>query len=168
LTVLVATDADVSGFLCLAGEVEHWFGPMVDDPTFHTALDGNVSRGTAFVVRGPAGLLGGLLTGGRAPRYHLGWLVVSKDFRGQGVGRALVQHALGGFARPCRVDVVTFGADHPASVGGGARMFYQQLGFRQGQTAPRGPEGGSRQWYHLALMAAAPPVSPAERGTAGQ
>jgi GNAT superfamily N-acetyltransferase len=151
--VTAGTPGDVDGLLALAAEVEDWFGPMVEDPGFHDALNRSIQRGTAWVVRSRGGheLLGGLLTGGRPPAYQLNWLVVTASARGNGVGSALVRHAVGRYPRPCRVGVVTFGADHPAAIDSGARPFYERLGFVAGAPAPRGPEGGSRQWYHLAL-----------------
>ena len=153
--VSAASPDDVQDLLSLAAEVESWFGPMVADPGFHTALERSIVRGTAFVVRAGSGsgLLGGLLTGGTAPIYRLNWLVVAASARRQGVGAALVRHAINGFQRPCRVDVVTFGKDHPAALEGGPRVFYERLGFEPGDAAPLGPEGGARQWYHLALPA---------------
>jgi ribosomal protein S18 acetylase RimI-like enzyme len=81
----------------------------------------------------------------------LNWLVVSASARGRGVGSALVRHAMESYVRPCRVDVVTLGVDHPAATEGGARAFYERLGFVAGAQAPPGPEGGSRQWYHRTL-----------------
>lgn len=48
---------------------------------------------------------------------------------------------------PGVLEVVTFGPDHPGAVAGGARVFYERLGFTPGEAAPAGPEGGSRQRY---------------------
>jgi GNAT superfamily N-acetyltransferase len=82
--------------------------------------------------------------------HRISWLVVAERARGTGVGRALVEYALRTHMSAAeRVDVLTFGADHPAAVQGGARVFYERLGFRAGEPGPPGPEGGSRQWYHL-------------------
>ena len=154
MAVMPAEPADVSGFLALAAEVEDWFGPMVADPEFHATLDRNIRRGTALVVRAEeTGLLGGMLIGGTSPAYRINWLVVAARARGRGIGRKLVLHAIQGMRRPCRLDVVTFGDDHPGAVEGGARAFYERLGFVPGDRAPRGPEGGTRQWYHLELAA---------------
>lgn len=152
--VTAGTPSDVNGLLGLAAEVEPWFGPMVEDPGFLAALDRNIQRGTAWVVRSPDGrdVLGALLTGGRAPVYRLNWLVVSAVARRAGVGSALVRHAIERYVRPCRVEVVTFGVDHPAAADSGARAFYERLGFIAGDQAPPGPEGGSRQWYQLSLV----------------
>jgi len=151
--VTAGTPPDVGGLLALAAQVEGWFGPMVDDPGFHEAMDRAIQRGTAWVVRSSDGrdLLGGLLTGGRAPAYRLNWLVVAASARGHGVGSALVRHAMALCVRPCRVDVVTFGPDHPAATDSGARAFYHRLGFVAGADASPGPDGGSRQWFHRTL-----------------
>ena len=153
MNVATALPEDLDGFLSLASEVENWFGPMVADPQFHATLEKNIARGTAFAVRADHALLGGLLTGGRQPTYRLNRLVAAAEARGQGVGRSLVHHAVNRFQRPSRVDVISFGKDHPAAVQGGARAFYERLGFAPGQDAPPGLEGGTRQWYHLTLSA---------------
>ena len=146
--------SDIAGFLALASGVESWFGPMVDDPDFHAVLSKNIDRGTAFVVRGAGTeLLGGLLTGGRPPIYRINWLVVGASSRGQGVGRRLMDYAFSYFERPCQVEVITFGPDHPAAVESGARAFYERLGFSPGGDAPTGPEGGTRQRFQLTLDA---------------
>jgi hypothetical protein len=49
--VTVAEMTDVAGYLALAVQVEHWFGPMLGDPVFHPVLDKNIRRGTALCVR---------------------------------------------------------------------------------------------------------------------
>lgn len=150
----LARPADLSGFRALAAEVEHWFGPMVDDPGFRRAVVRSIDRGRATVVEGAdGGLLGGLLFGGEPPVHHLHWLVVAERARGTGVGRALVEDVLRRQVpvRPATVEVVTFGADHPGAVLSGARVFYERLGFAPAEAAEPGPEGGSRQVYRLRL-----------------
>jgi len=151
--VVHASPADIHSFTALAAEVELWFGPMTNDPEFIRYVGRNIQRGTALIAHAPGGanVLGGLMTGGQAPTYRLNWLVVASATRGQGVGQALVNHAMDRFQRPCRVEVVTFGPDHPAAILSGARAFYERLGFHPGQDAPLGPEGGTRQQYHLQL-----------------
>jgi GNAT superfamily N-acetyltransferase len=155
-----AREQDYTGFLGLAAQVEHWFGPMVGESGFHRAVRKHIGRATALVAvpsdggpgpLGGPGLLGGLLFGGRAPVHHVHWLVVAEHARRQGVGRALMAEALRRF-RPLAgsVDVVTFGADHPGAVTSGARVFYERLGYAPAEAADPGPEGGSRQVYRLA------------------
>lgn len=153
MIVRVAQEQDFPGFLALAAQVEHWFGPMVDAPGFHRAVDEHIRRSAALVAvdSGPD-LLGGLLFGGKAPTYHVHWLVVSEKARGGGVGRALMSDATRRFVRgPGNIEVVTFGADHPGAVASGARVFYESLGFVPAEAADPGPEGGSRQIYRRAV-----------------
>ncbi|MFJ4322070.1 GNAT family N-acetyltransferase [Streptomyces tricolor] len=150
MIIRLARERDLPGFLRLAAGVEHWFGPMVDDPGFSGAVLDTVRRGTALVAEGrePADLLGALLFGGTAPVHHVHWLVVAEQARGQGVGHALMADAIRRFVRaPATVEVVTFGPDHPGAVTSGARVFYETLGFTPAEPTAPGPEGGSRQVY---------------------
>ena len=151
--IRLATEQDAPGFIDLAGQVEHWFGPMARDPGFHAALGRHIRRATALAAAtSKAGLLGGLLFSARPPVYHVRWLVVAEHARGQGIGRALVTEAMRRFITgPGIVEVVTFGADHPGAAASGARVFYERLGFTPAETAPPGPEGGSRQVYRKAV-----------------
>lgn len=41
---------DVPGFLTLAAQVEHWFGPMVEDPGFRAAVESQTEAGSALVA----------------------------------------------------------------------------------------------------------------------
>ncbi|MCS0600412.1 GNAT family N-acetyltransferase [Streptomyces sp. LP11] len=148
--VRLARASDLPGFLGLAAEVEHWFGPMVDDPAFHAAVLDRVRASQALVVPAPdaPGLLGGLLFGGTAPVHEVHWLVVAERARGEGVGRALPADALRRYVSPpATVEVVTFGPDDPGAVASGARVFYETLGFTPAEPTAPGPEGGSRQLY---------------------
>jgi GNAT superfamily N-acetyltransferase len=153
LIVRLAEDQDFPGFLGLAAQVEHWFGPMVEDPGFHDAVHKHVRRSRALVaVSSGPDLLGGLLFGVKEATCHVHWLVVSEQARGKGVGRALMAHAIRRWVRaPGTVEVITFGADHPGAVLSGARAFYERLGFAPAETADPGPEGGSRQVFRLTV-----------------
>ncbi|MFD6280678.1 GNAT family N-acetyltransferase [Streptomyces sp. NPDC060209] len=148
-----AQQRDLAGFLGLAAQVEDWFGPMVEEPGFHSAVDEHIRRGAALVAVSPdSDLVGGLLFGAKAPAYHVHWLVVSEKARGTGTGRALMADATRRFVRgPGTIEVVTFGADHPGAVPSGARVFYERLGFTPAEAAGPGPEGGSRQVYRRAV-----------------
>ncbi|MEU0932653.1 GNAT family N-acetyltransferase [Embleya sp. NPDC005971] len=157
MIVALAHEADRPGFLTLAAEVEHWFGPMVDEPGFHAALDAHIAAGLALVVRedaGRPGLLGGLLFGVEPPVHHVHWLVVSAAARGRGVGRALMAQATRRYVRgPGSIELITFGADHPGAIEGGSRAFYASLGFVAAEPAEPGPEGGSRQVFRRTVGA---------------
>ncbi|MFD9903319.1 GNAT family N-acetyltransferase [Streptomyces sp. NPDC059063] len=165
MIIRLAREQDFPGFLALAAEVEHWFGPMVEEPGFHRAVQEHISGSMALVAAAPEGrLLGGLLfgtedpaphagTGTGAATYHVHWLVVGEEARGQGVGNALMSDALTRFVRgPGTIEVITFGADHPGAVTSGARDFYERLGFTPCEAAEPGPEGGSRQVYRRAAV----------------
>ncbi|MGH3313610.1 MAG: GNAT family N-acetyltransferase [Streptomyces sp.] len=149
----LAGEQDFDGFLGLAAQVEHWFGPMVEDLGFHDAVHKHIRRSTALVaVSSGPDLLGGLLFGAKVPTYHVRWLVVSEQARRTGVGRALMADAMRRFVRgPGSVEVVTFGADHPGAFVSSARAFYEGLGFLPAEAVDPGPEGGSRQVFRLAV-----------------
>jgi len=149
MIVRLADEQDMPGFLDLAGQVEHWFGPMVHDLGFRAAVGRHIRRTMALVaVGGGPDLLGGLLFGAKPPVYQVHWLVVSGRARRQGVGRALMAEAMRRWVTgPGVVEVVTFGADHPGAVTAGARVFYERLGFAPAEAAGPGPEGGSRQVF---------------------
>ncbi len=69
MIVRLAGEQDTPGFIVLAGQVEHWFGPMVDDPGFRAVIDQHIRRATALVAVTPGepGLLGGPLFRLRRP-----------------------------------------------------------------------------------------------------
>jgi ribosomal protein S18 acetylase RimI-like enzyme len=145
MIVRLASEQDANGFIVLAGQVEHWFGPMVDDPGFRAVIDKHIRQATALVAAAPGetGLLGGLLFSAKSPTYHVQWLVVSERARRQGVGRALMTEATRRFPPgPATVEVITFGTDHPGAAASGARAFYERLGFTAAEAAPPDPEGG--------------------------
>jgi GNAT superfamily N-acetyltransferase len=151
--VTVAQPADVAGFLALAAQVEHWFGPMVDQPAFHDALERNIRRGTALCARHEDGpdLRGGILFNVRPPRCRINWLVVAPTDRGLGIGQALVTEAAHRLHGSGLIEVITFSEDHPAAQPSGARTFYQRLGFTPDEPADPGPDGTPRQWYRKRL-----------------
>lgn len=165
ITIRPARQGDLDGFLALAFQVEHWFGPMVQEPGFHRAVNAHIRDGAALVAEstepdGPAdasGPVGGLLFGAEPPTYHVHWLVTSERCRGAGVGRLLMAEAMRRYVTgPGTVEVVTFGPDHPGAVESGARVFYERLGFHPGEAAGPGPEGGSRQIYRLPVPVPGP------------
>jgi len=148
--IVVAQREDQMAWLELAREVEPLFGPMVNDPGFHHALENNIARGTAYCVResnGPPGsaLSGGLLYSIKPPIYKIGWLAVSEGRRNQGIGEALVTYAIQLVQPPAELVVTTFGSDSAA--GQAARRLYTRMGFEPAEQAPAGPEGGSRQVF---------------------
>jgi GNAT superfamily N-acetyltransferase len=151
MNIEVATDADFDGFVKLAAEVEHLFGPMVNEVGFQDAVRRNISRGSALMARDSLGAAAGglLFSHHRHPTCSVRWFVVAEDHRSRGLGEALLADAfLRWVLPPCTVEVVTFGADHP---GARARTFFERVGFRAGEPADAGPEGGSRQVFRMQL-----------------
>ncbi len=145
---------DTANWLLLGAEVEELFGPLVDNPGFHRALQRNIERGSAYCVREGGGgpgtrLCGGMLVSVHPPQYTIRWLAIAQRWQRQGIGRLLVEHVLRRVPVPAAVSVVTFGEDIVA--GQPARAFYQRLGFRPAESAPIGPEGGSRQVFRRVL-----------------
>jgi GNAT superfamily N-acetyltransferase len=152
--IVVAQWEDRLAWLELAREVEPLFGPMVNEPGFHRALENNIRRGSAYCVReanGPPGtpLSGGLLYAIKPPIYKIGWLAVSERHRNQGIGKALVAYAIQLVPPPAELLVTTFGLDIAA--GQAARRLYTRMGFDPAEQAPNGPEGGSRQVFRLSI-----------------
>jgi GNAT superfamily N-acetyltransferase len=160
--VRLASEEDTPGFIELARQVEQWFGPMVGEPGFGTALAKHIRRGTAVVATtaNESDILGGLLFTAKPPAYHVRWLVISEHARGKGIGRALMAGAMDRFITGSGVvEVVTFGADHPGASASGARAFYERLGFTPAESAAPGPDGGSRQVYRKIITVPDPHVS---------
>ncbi|MGW8982238.1 GNAT family N-acetyltransferase [Streptomyces parvus] len=50
ITIRPARDGDLDGFLTLAAQVEHWFGPMVEEPGFHRAVEAHIRTGAALIA----------------------------------------------------------------------------------------------------------------------
>jgi GNAT superfamily N-acetyltransferase len=153
--IVCAELQDIPPWLVLAAEVEPLFGPLVEEPGFLRALRRNVERGTALCVRagdGPPGapLLGGLLYSPKPPIYTIGWLAVAGTARRSGIGRALVEHVFRLAELPAEFVVTTFGADRAEGLP--ARRFYERMGFHPAESAPDGPEGGSRQIFRRQML----------------
>ena len=151
MQVTLAQPADIPAWLDLAAEVEFLFGPMVNDRAFHEALERSIQRQTAFCIREQddvpsTPLMGALLfSATHAPHYKISWLAVSRRWRRRGIGRALVAHCIALIQPPAVLSLITFGPDNEAGVP--ARQFYESMGFHAAESAPNGPEGGTRQIY---------------------
>jgi len=154
MRVQVAQPEDVSSWLGLAAQVEHLFGPMVNDPRFMSALMRNIERGSAFCIResdGPAGapLLAGVLFSARPPVFKIGWMAVSQSHRRHGLGTALLAHVTRLVETPAELSVTTFGPD--VTGGEPAREFYLGAGFVPAEVTDNGPEGRSRQIFRKTM-----------------
>ena len=137
-----AEPRDLSGWLVLAKEVEHLFGPMSEVPEYRAALDGAIASGHALAAVVPSDDGAEEVVGGVVFSPEVGsveWLAVSARARGAGLGRELLSAASVRLdpARPIRVQ--TFA---PASAGGAAaRRLYAAFGFEDREDAEPTPAG---------------------------
>ena len=139
--VRLATSRDVASWVELAREVEPLFGPM---PDIATHIERGIARGTAIVAVDADNQVAGAMLFSRDDRpHHIHWLAVRASARRQGAGSALVNAALHRWNDGAPIEVVTFGADHPA--GAAARALYSRCGFQFQEITDDGPEGGSRE-----------------------
>ena len=129
---------DIEGWLSLAREVEHLFGPMAEAPGFREALGVAIEGQEAFTAllssNGHDGSIVGGIVVSKATN-SIEWLVVSESARGLGIGQRLLDSALDQLdpARPMAVQ--TFA---PSSVEGlPARRLYLKAGFEDRE--PMGP-----------------------------
>lgn len=140
-----ATKDDFQNWLKLASEVEHLFGPMVDNRLFHDSLMKCIAEGRALCVRERNGkpgspLIGGLMLSAEPPVYRIGWLAVAKEWRRKGIGRLLVEYVFNNVKRPSEVIVTTFAEND--KLGQEAVMFYKNMGFKKsGRASVRAPSG---------------------------
>lgn len=150
MKVQVATEKDIPEWINLAREVEPLFGPMIDDPKFHSGLQKCIIDKQAFCVRdedGPPGfpLSGGLLFSRKHPIYKVSWLAVSKAKRRMGIGSLLIEYVLGLVEAPAEISVKTFTEDNKEGIP--ARNLYMKYGFRPHSKAPPGPDGTCREIF---------------------
>lgn len=152
--VQIAHREDKASWLDLATEVEPLFGPMVNDPKFHAALERTIDRRMAFCIRQDDGppetpILAGLLFKDEPPAYKIGWLAVAERARHQGFGRAILCHVLQLVAPPAEVSVTTFGPDVPGGLP--ARGLYESFGFLPEEMLELEPMDKSRQILRLKI-----------------
>ena len=137
-----AEPRDVPGWLALAKEVEHLFGPMSEVPEFRAALDGAIASGHALAAVAPSDdgeeeLAGGIVLSPEGGSIE--WLAVSARARGTGLGRELLAAAIARLDPARAVRVQTFA---PASADGtAARRLYASFGFEDREDAEPTPAG---------------------------
>ncbi len=153
-----AEPGDVPGWLVLAREVEHLFGPMSEVPEFRAALDGEIGSGHALAAVVPSEdgeeeLAGGVVFSPEGGSIE--WLAVSTRARGAGLGRELLAAAIARLdpARP--VSVQTFAPASPD--GAAARRLYASFGFEDREDAGPTPAG-----VPTVIMVKPAPAGPAD------
>lgn len=133
----------IDSWIELAETVEHLFGPM---PDLKTHIQRGTERGTALVVVKDRSVTGAMLLSGPNKPQYIRWLAVHPDYRGQGVGSALVKSAMAHWPDG-DIAVVTF--PESCREGQAARRLYQRNGFTwQGPTEPA-PDGSPRELFVL-------------------
>lgn len=137
-----AEPRDVSGWLALAKEVEHLFGPMSEVPEFRSALDGAIGGGHALAAvatseDGGEELAGGIVFSPEGGAIE--WLAVSTRARERGLGRELLAAAIARLDRARPVRVQTFAPASPDGVA--ARRLYAAFGFEDREAAGPTPAG---------------------------
>ena len=128
--VTVSIKEDFPGWIELAAEVEHLFGPMVEEPDFQSGLQAAIDEKRAFCIREEPATPGGRLCGGIVIlpwAREIAWLAVRKQSRGKGYGRALLAQALSRMEAGGDVCVQTF--DPSVKEGAPARALYRSFGF---------------------------------------
>jgi len=137
-----ARPADLAGWLELAREVEHLFGPMVEVPEFRLALEEAMTQERALCAVLPGGdgatrVVGGIVVSPEPTTVD--WLVVAGERRGTGLGRLLLAAALQRLDARRPVTVQTFAPG--CADGDAARALYRAFGFEDRQLAEPTPAG---------------------------
>lgn len=142
MKIEIGQKEDIPAWLRLAREVEHLFGPMADEPSFHEALNKAIEEERAFCVRadddGPEpSLCGGVVV--EPEENEIGWLAVSAICRRSGVGNNLLLYALGRLSGDRRIRLSTF--DESVPEGMAARRLYTKHGFQDQRYLGHNPAG---------------------------
>ncbi len=103
---------------------------MADIKDFQNALRNAISNKTAFCIHSRSGntiesLKGGIIISRESN--EIVWFAVSKEFRGMGLGRNLLEFAIGKLDKQKSIFVQTF--DNSITEGQAARKLYMNLGF---------------------------------------
>jgi ribosomal protein S18 acetylase RimI-like enzyme len=142
MRIKVSSMQDFQGWVALAGAVEHLFGPMVDEPAFHEALQQAIGEKRAFCVADEGQVHGVALFGGiviSTEMNEIVWLAVSGKARGNGYGKALLEYALARLDGKRIISVQTFDSTVPEGLP--ARKLYESLGFRDHLPGGLNPAG---------------------------
>ena len=142
---------DLDAWIELAREVEPLFGPMADEPAFQEGLRQAISDNTAFCIRSDPNENDRSIKGGiviSIDSNEIAWLAVSKQHRGMGYGRQLLQYAIGKLNRQESIFVQTF--HESVSEGKTARKLYLNFGFTDLKDGGLNPAGVPTVIMHLA------------------
>lgn len=142
MDVVCSKPDDFDTWIALAREVEPLFGPMADEETFQEALRQAIMSDTAFCIRSDRNEKDKTLKGGiviSRESNEIVWFAVSRNSRGRGLGRQLLEFAIGKLNPAESIFVQTF--DKAVPEGKPARKLYLDFGFtdlRDGGLNPAG------------------------------
>ncbi len=142
MNVVIAEDEDFPSWLHLAEEVEGLFGPMVSDESFKEALRRVISDKQSFCIRVKNGKAGSKLIGGIIISYEkneIMWFSVASQYRNQGAGQKLIDHAMDHLDKTRPITVSTF--DKTVIEGIPARKLYLRNGFADMESRGVNPAG---------------------------
>lgn len=141
-TVQLAVPQDIEGWLVLAKEVEHLFGPMSEIPEFQEALRVAIKNGHAFTALRSSGDCTNSVMGGIVISQEMNsieWLVVAGAARGLGIGRQLLSAVMVHLDSARPISVQTFA---PSSAEGlAARQLYMNFDFEDREQMGPNPAG---------------------------
>lgn len=130
MDVVYSKVTDFDAWILLAREVEPLFGPMADEIDFQEGLRQAISLNTAFCIHSePNGDNKSLIDGVVISKEtnEIAWLAVSKESRGNGYGRKLIEFAINELNPQKNIFVQTF--DKSVPEGKSARNLYLDFGF---------------------------------------
>ena len=128
--------------MALAREVEPLFGPMADELGFQEALRQAIYTETAYCIYAGSDEADRCLSGGiviSKEMNEIAWLAVSQQYRKKGLGRKLIEFALGKLDRGENIVVQTFEGSVPE--GAPARELYLDFGFTDFKDGGLNPAG---------------------------
>ncbi len=115
---------------------------MADVKDFQDALRNAISNKTAFCINSRSGNIIESLKGGiiiSRESNEIVWFAVSKHFRGMGLGRNLLEFAIGKLDKQKSIFVQTF--DNSITEGQAARKLYMNFGFTDFKDGGLNPAG---------------------------
>ncbi len=137
MKIQTAKKEDFENWLTLAKEVEHVFGPMAEEISFHNALKRLIDSKEAFCIKLDNELCGGIAIS--KDNNEIIWFAISEKHRGNGYGKLLLQYALKQLDIKRDITVQTFAEN--ISEGVAARHLYNSFGFADYTAGKKTPAG---------------------------
>lgn len=133
---------DFDAWIELAREYEHLFGPMADILSFRNAIKEAILCEAAFCIGSQSDKKNSELKGGiviSKETNEIAWLAVSEKYRGEGLGRKLLEFAIGRLDPQKHILIETF--DESVPEGLAARKLYSSSGFVDYKKGTNNPAG---------------------------